>query len=62
MSIKIAVFNANDWLGSRISRKKAVVGWEAGRKRTSLARDSALLEGCAHFLHPWGTESPKSGS
>lgn len=42
MSIKITVFSVSDWLGSRLSGKKAVVRWDAG-KRTRLARDSALV-------------------
>lgn len=44
MSIKIIIFNANDWLGSRLGGKKAVVRWDAGKKRARLARDSALME------------------
>lgn len=44
MSIKITIFNANDWLGSRLSGKKAEVRWDAGKKRARLARDSALME------------------
>lgn len=33
MSIKITIFSVNDWLGSRLSGKKAVVRWDAEKSQ-----------------------------